>query len=152
MAHFGNSARHPGAWAIGAQAVLLGAGVLGAGLLSACDQKPRPPASPGAVSSDIAAQARRVALEKISAGLRTPAAAQFRGVQVYQQADPRVIAVCGQVNPAGRQDQAFIPFVSVVTYARRPEAGLSEFDIDRYHRELECRGDAYVHRNGLPLR
>ncbi len=108
------------------------AGVLGTGLLSACDQKPRPPATPGAAASETIAHARRVAVDKISSGLRTPAAARFRGVQVYQQADPRVVAVCGQVNPAGREDQAFIPFVSVVTYSKRPETGAPEFDIDQY--------------------
>ncbi len=106
------------------------AGLLGAGLLVGCDEKP--PAPPPAASTDAAAHARRVAAEKLSAGLRNPAAARFRGVQVYQQADPAVLAVCGQVNPEGREDQAFIPFVSVVTYSRRPEAGPPEFDIEQF--------------------
>jgi hypothetical protein len=53
-------------------------------------------------------------------------------MQVYQQTDAYVLAVCGQVNPAGREDQAFLPFVAVVTYAKRPDAGLPEFDIEQY--------------------
>ena len=128
-----------------------GAGVLGAGLLSACDQKPRPPASQVPCRRTSPPRLGGSPWKRSAPACAPRRAAQFRGVQVYQQADPRVIAVCGQVNPAGRQDQAFIPFVSVVTYARRPEAGLSEFESISTS-ELECRGDAYVHRNGLPLR
>lgn len=122
----------PSSWICHRPAAMALAGLLGAGLLSACDQKACRPAAPQATSPDAGAHARRVALEKISSGLRAPAAAQFRGVQVYQQADSRVVAICGQVNPAGREDQAFIPFVSVVTYTRRSEAGTPEFDIDQY--------------------
>jgi hypothetical protein len=81
---------------------------------------------------DTFAQAHRVALEKISAGALNPAVVQFRGVQVYDQADANVIAVCGQVNTNGREDQAFIPFVSVITYTVRPDAGMPEFDIDQH--------------------
>ena len=127
MSNLGNQAWRPGQWAAMALA-----GLLGPGLLSACDDKPRPPETPPAAATDISAHARRVAVEKIGAGVRNPAAARFRGVQVYQQADPSVIAVCGQVNPDGREDQAFIPFVSVVTYARRPDAGAPEFDIEQF--------------------
>ncbi len=127
VSNLGNQAWRPGQWAAMALA-----GLLGPGLLSACDDKPRPPETPPAAATDISAHARRVAVEKIGAGVRNPAAARFRGVQVYQQADPSVIAVCGQVNPDGREDQAFIPFVSVVTYARRPDAGAPEFDIEQF--------------------
>ena len=108
------------------------AGLLGAGTLCACDERPRCPETPGAASADTFAHARKVVEEKLRAGLRTPAVAQFRGVQAYQQGDARVVAVCGQVYPAGREDQAFIPFVSAVTYARRPDHGAPEFDIEQY--------------------
>lgn len=127
MSHLGNAARPPGRWVAMALA-----GWFGAGLLSACDETPRPPKTPQAASSDTVAHARRVAEEQIRSGLRAPAAAQFRGVQIYQQADARVIAVCGQVNPAAREDQAFLPFVAVVTYAKRPDAGPPEFAIEQY--------------------
>jgi hypothetical protein len=101
-----------------------------AGLLAACDETP--PKTPQAASSDTVAHARRVAEEQVRSGLRAPAPAQFRGVQVYQQADARVVAVCGQVNPAAREDQAFLPFVAVVTYTKRPDAGPPEFAIEQY--------------------
>ncbi|CAH2599887.1 SH3 domain-containing protein [Rhodovastum atsumiense] len=120
MGHFGKSA------------FLSGVALLTAGLLSGCDEKPRPPANAQGPSSDTVAHARRVAEEKIRSNLRTPETARFRGVQIYQQADNRVVAVCGQVNPSGRQDQAFIPFVSVVTYTRRPDSGTPAFDIEQY--------------------
>jgi hypothetical protein len=89
----------------------------------------RPPAT---VASATAAEARRVAVEKIATGLHNPAAARFRGVQVYQQADAGVLAVCGQVNPDGRNDQAFIPFVSVVTTTPGTDGGTAEFDIEQF--------------------
>jgi hypothetical protein len=108
------------------------AGWFGAGLLAACDETPRPPKTPPAAASDTIAPARRVAEEQVRSGLRTPAAAQFRGVQVYQQADARVVAVCGQVNPGGREDQAFLPFVAVVTTAKRLDAGPPEFAVEQY--------------------
>ena len=127
MRHFGDLAGRCGGWV----AVTL-AGLLGAGLLSGCDEKPRPPERSGGVAADPFAHARRVSEEKLRAGLRTPAVAQFRGVQAYQQSDTRVVAVCGQVNPAGREDQAFVPFVSVVTYEKRPDTGPSEFDVEQY--------------------
>lgn len=127
MGHFGDSASRSGGWV----AVTL-AGLLGAGMLCGCDQKPRPPDTPSAASTDTFAHARRVAEEKLRAGLRTPGVARIRGVQVYQQSDTRVVAVCGQVNPTGREDQAFIPFVSVVTYAKRPDTGPPEFDVEQY--------------------
>ena len=115
-------------WAAMALAVLLGTG-----LPSACDKKPRlVGSSPTIAALGTFAHAHRVALDKISAGLLNPAAVKFRGVQVYDQVDANVIAVCGQVNPNGREDQAFIPFVSVITYTVRPDAGLPEFDIEQY--------------------
>jgi hypothetical protein len=126
MGNLGDVVRPPGRWLAMALA-----GWLGAGLLTACDDTPRPPATPQAASEKVA-HARRVAEDQVRSGLHSPAAAQFRGVQVYQQADGRVIAVCGQVNPAARENQAFIPFVAVVTYAKRPDAGAPEFDIELY--------------------
>ena len=127
MSHLGTATRPPGRWVAMALA-----GWFIAGLLAACDETPRPPKTPQAASSDTVAHARRVAEEQVRSDLRAPAAAQFRGVQIYQQADARVVAVCGQVNPAAREDQPFLPFVAVVTYAKRPDAGLPEFTIEHY--------------------
>jgi hypothetical protein len=102
------------------------------GLLAACDDKACPPPIPPAAASDTTAHARRVAEEKLRSSLPTPPAAVFRGMQVYQQADARVVAVCGQVNPSGRDDQAFMPFVSVVTYATRPDNRPPAFEVSHY--------------------
>ena len=127
MNRLGNAARRPGRWVAMILAVCFGPG-----LLSACDKPPCPPKTPQAASSETVAHARRVAEEQVRSSLRAPAAAQFRGVQVYQQADARIVVVCGQVNAAAREDQAFLPFVAAITYTKRPDAGPPEFAIEQY--------------------
>ena len=107
------------------------AGLLGAAMLSGCDGK-KPGPREAAPTADILAHARAFAEEKLRAGLRTPALAQFRGVEAYPQNDARVIAVCGQVNPAGREDQPFFPFVSVLTVSQRLDAASPDFDVEQY--------------------
>jgi hypothetical protein len=87
--------------------------LLAAALAAGCDDKPnRPRAASG---FDAAAHARRVAEEAVLARAGRPGAL-LRAVQVHRQALAGTVAVCGQINPAGRGDEAFIPFVTVVTY------------------------------------
>jgi hypothetical protein len=94
---------------------------------------PSPPAPPPqAASSDLAAHARKAAEDDLATALRSAETARFRGMQVYQQADPRVLAVCGQVNPTGQAEQTYLPFVAVVTYTSRPQVDAPLFSIDHY--------------------
>ena len=125
---FGNPARPSGRSAVLALAGLVIAGPL----LSACDEKPRAPEPRGPHRRTwprMPAGSPRISSAPACAPRRQPGSAACRSTS---RADTRVVAVCGQVNPAGREDQAFIPFVSVVTYARRPDAGPPEFDIEQY--------------------
>jgi hypothetical protein len=41
----------------------------------------------------------------------------LRAVQAYRQALPDTLAICGQVNPSGRGDEPFLPWVALVTFA-----------------------------------
>lgn len=82
-------------------------------------------------SQDRAAHAEKVSQERLMA--RAPSrGATFRAVQTYQQAIPRSIAVCGQMNLTGGADEAFIPFVSIVTYPEERQEGQPEFQIEQY--------------------
>ena len=80
-------------------------------LLGACDEKSKPskPAS-------VTAQAQQAAEERVRAEARAGSSVKFRAMQVYAQAMPRSIAVCGQANLTGELDSPFIPFVSIVSY------------------------------------
>ncbi|MCK8785369.1 SH3 domain-containing protein [Roseomonas sp. NAR14] len=86
---------------------------LGLVLLVACDDKSDQghPAAP-----DLAARARQAAEEKLRSGAPEPGAVRFRAVQSWPQAIARTVAVCGQANLTGAADDAFIPFVSVVSF------------------------------------
>ena len=66
-------------------------------------------------SASLADRVREAAEQAIRSGAETPAQVQFRGVQVYAQAMPQRMAVCGQVSPFADDANLFVPFVSVVT-------------------------------------
>ncbi|MFZ6763778.1 SH3 domain-containing protein [Pseudoroseomonas sp. WGS1072] len=83
-------------------------------LLAACDD-PKPTQQQG-----FASEARALSEERLRARAKGPGAS-FRAVQVYPQASSGAVAVCGQMNLTGATEEAFIPFVSVVTPAA--EAG-----------------------------
>ncbi|HEY4253431.1 MAG TPA: SH3 domain-containing protein [Roseomonas sp.] len=87
-----------------------------------CDDKHGQAAAAG---FDAPAHARRVAEERILARVARPGAV-LRAMQVYRQAAPQTIAVCGQVNPSGRGDSPYIPFVTVLTYEGDPPAAGGE--------------------------
>jgi hypothetical protein len=92
-------------------------------LLAACDEPPRearrdataaPAAAPGAAAPQQA-EALRAAEERLRARLNRDGYLQ-RAVVVHRQALPGQFAVCGQVNPTGRADDAFIPYVALVAF------------------------------------
>lgn len=79
-------------------------------VLGACDDRKDAAEAQPDPASAARAQAEQRILERAKAPNGT-----LRGVQVFKQAVPGTLAVCGQVNPSGRSDDAFIPFVTVVT-------------------------------------
>lgn len=101
----------------------LAAALIAASLTTGCDDKQQQQA---ASSFDTTAHARRVAEEGILARVGRRGAV-LRAVQVYRQALAGTVTVCGQINPSGRGDDAYIPFVSVVTYEEVPERGQPRF-------------------------
>lgn len=76
---------------------------------------PRPQAQAPAVERR-AVEARLATEERLRARLRIDGALMLRAVQIYRQAMSDTLAVCGQVNPNGRSEEAFIPFVVVVGF------------------------------------
>ena len=108
-----------------------GAAGWGVAMLAGCalagceDPAPRqaaPPDAPGAASFAGAPQGRpgaalQAAEERLRARLRAEGALTLRAVQAYRQALPDTLAICGQVNPSGRGDEPFLPWVALVTFA-----------------------------------
>lgn len=103
----------------------LAAALIAASLTSGCDDKQQQQA---ASSFDTMAHARRVAEEGMLARVGRRGAV-LRAVQVYRQALAGTVTVCGQINPSGRGDDAYIPFVSVVTYEEVPVQGQPRFQL-----------------------
>lgn len=67
---------------------------------------------------DAASTAPSGVVQQVEQNLRAgapKATITFRGVQVYTQAVPKRIAVCGQANPFADDPKMFVPFVSIVT-------------------------------------
>jgi hypothetical protein len=58
---------------------------------------------------------RVIAATEQSIRVGAPPQMRFRGVQVYAQAMPQKMAVCGQLNPFSDDPDIFVPFVSIVT-------------------------------------
>lgn len=80
-----------------------------------------PPSQPSSASTQSVADTRskdaRTAAEfLLRSRLRITANLTLRGVQVFRQAHADTLAVCGQINPSGRSEDPFIPFVTVVTF------------------------------------
>jgi len=79
-------------------------------LLSACKEEKK------TATPDTAAQADRViAATEQSIRVGAPPQMRFRGIQVYNQAMPQKMAVCGQLNPFSGDPDIFVPFVTIVT-------------------------------------
>jgi hypothetical protein len=98
--------------------VLLAAGAVA--LLGGCDD-PKPQAPPRADRAESQpagrpAAAMLAAEERLRARLRSEAPLALRAVQAHRQAVPDTLAICGQVNPSGRAEDPFIPFVAVIGF------------------------------------
>jgi len=102
-----------GLWHAGARRchhVVPAAALLTLALLTGCKQEKQSAAPAAASLSD---RVRAATEQSIGAGA-TPAP-RFRGEQVYQQALPQRLAVCGQLAPFAANPGLFVPFVSIVT-------------------------------------
>jgi hypothetical protein len=62
------------------------------------------------------AAALAAAEERLRARLRMEGPMSLRAVQAYRQALSDTLAICGQVNPSGRGDDAWLPWVAVVSF------------------------------------
>jgi hypothetical protein len=113
-------------------------------LLAACDDAPKTPQGAGQTPpSEARAKAARAAAEdRLRARLRMEGPLTQRAVQVHRQALPDTLAVCGQINPSGRGEDPFIPYVAVVDFeGERPARtefvlGASSAEAARVYLEL----------------
>jgi hypothetical protein len=79
--------------------------------LAACEDPPTGKPGPEPALS----VARQAAEAQVRARLRMVGEMQMRAVQAWHQQVPNTVAVCGQVNPTGKANDPFIPWVAVVT-------------------------------------
>ena len=85
-------------------------------LLAGCkDEKKAGPAEATDPARDAAEQAIRSAPG-------APAQMSFRGVQVYTQALPQHVAICGQVNPFADDRTIYVPFVMIAASVTIPDS------------------------------
>jgi hypothetical protein len=99
------------------RAKVWGVALLAAVLLAACDDPaPRQAQAPAALAQGPVAEAVRGAEERLRTRLRIEGPMMQRAVQVHRQALAGTLAVCGQINPSGRGDDAWLPWVAVVGF------------------------------------
>ncbi len=87
------------------------AGLAAVALLAGC----KPKQQAGAGASAVDSRALDAAEQSVRRGTPAGTKAQFRGVQLYAQALPQHVAVCGQVSPFADDGGIYVPFVAVVT-------------------------------------
>lgn len=80
---------------------------------AAASPEPAPP--PGAPQGRPGA-ALQAAEEKLRTRLGVEGPLTLRAVHAYRQSMPDTLAICGQVNPAGRGGEPFLPWVAVVSF------------------------------------
>jgi hypothetical protein len=84
-------------------------------LLAACNEHAKVVAPAQADSRQELAI--RAAQERVQARLRIDGESSLRAVVAHRQALGDTVAVCGQVNPTGRREDPFLPWVAVLTFA-----------------------------------
>lgn len=78
---------------------------------------PAPPApAPPAAAEGRAGETLQAAEDRLRARLRSEGPLTQRAVVVHRQALAGTLAVCGQVNPTGRREDPFIPYVALVAF------------------------------------
>ena len=104
--------------------VLLGLAVAS---LAGCKDEKKSAAMPSTVAASMQ-RAMDAAEQAIQSAAPAPAKVRFRGVQVWSQATPQRVAVCGQVSPFADDANIFVPFVSVVTAQQNGQPTQYQFD------------------------
>jgi hypothetical protein len=89
------------------------AALLAAALLAGCKDEKKDSAPAAASMAD---HAREAAEQATRSAPGVPKVVWFRGVQVYAQAAPQRMAVCGLVNPFADDPNIFVPFVTIVSW------------------------------------
>jgi len=121
-------------------------------LVGCKDQKKHGAADPEA--ADRAQELAERHLRDTAASAAAGTAMQFRGMQVYAQAQPGHWAVCGQVSPFADDPALFVPFVTVITIpdkgaappAFAQQVGTTPADATRVYQALV----AYCYDEGGP--
>jgi hypothetical protein len=113
----------------GRRAVALFAAFTALALLPGCKDEKKSAAESAA---STAAHAREAVEQNIRASAATTTQAQFRGVQVYSQAMPQRMAVCGQVTPFADDPNIFVPFVSVVTVQGSQDGRAPQYQFEQH--------------------
>ena len=117
-------------WHAGARrcrAVVPAATLLALALLTGCKEE-KHNAAPAAAS--LTDRVRAATEQAIGAGAAP--APRFRGVQVYQQALPLRLAVCGQLAPFAANPGLFVPFVSIVTTPMNPDEPAPHYQFEHH--------------------
>ncbi len=96
-------------------------------VLSGCEAEKKTVAQPKDL---LASHVREATEQSIRSGFAASTPIQFRGVQVYAQAMPQRIAVCGQVNPFANNPNLFVPFVALVTSRKGPSDGVPQYTVE----------------------
>jgi hypothetical protein len=132
-------------------------------LLAGCEESPRRDAgAEGAAAMPRARAAVQAAEDRLRARLRIEGPMTLRAVAAHRQAIADTVAVCGQINPSGRGDEPFIPWVAVVAFeGDRPARtelvlGASSAEASRVYLELVDRcwdggGPAHARAVARPL-
>lgn len=97
--------------------------------LAGCDEPAprRDQAGAPAIAAGRPAEAARATEERLRARLGATGPLTQRAVHLHRQALGETLVICGQVNPTGRSEDAFIPYVAVAAFDAERLARLDLF-------------------------
>jgi len=126
LGRFGSAAPRRHRMAGGYQALAL----VALAILTGCKEEKHSAAPPPPPPAGAPDRVREVTEQN----LRATAApeARFRGVQVYRQAQPQRMAVCGQLSPFASDPALFVPFVSIVVTPLTPDERASQYQFEHH--------------------
>ena len=107
--------------------IAVSATLMALALLSGCKDEKTSAAQPENLP---ARHVREAAEQNIRSSVAASIPIQFRGVQVYAQAMPRRMAVCGQVDPFADNPNLFVPFVALVAMQEGPGDGAPHYTVE----------------------
>jgi hypothetical protein len=99
-------------------------------LLTGCKEEKAEKPKPAPVAVGVLDRARAITEEAIrAAGWPNM---RFRGEQVWEQAMPQHLALCGQLNPFAENPDLFVPFVSVITVPANPTGPAGDYQFEHH--------------------